>query len=78
MSALGPYVLVVIVTLAVLAIGCLAALASAAGGDVPCDGWVVDGDLVDQLDSDLRGVFPSPCPGRKPCPLHDREAHTHH
>lgn len=71
MSALGPYALIVIVILAVLAIGCLLALLSANGEDVPCDGWVLDLDDVD--DGDARAAMPALCPGRKPCPLHDRE-----
>lgn len=72
MGALGVYVLIVSCVLGAMLVGLLiAGLTHQANGDVPCPEWVAATDPMGL-------VSWTPCPHRRPCPLHDRNGVKRH
>lgn len=69
MAALGPYVLIVACILGAMLAGLLiAGLIHQANQEEDCQEWVLD---------EARATW-SPCPHRRPCPLHDRNGVKRH
>ncbi len=81
MSALGPFVLIVAGVLVVMVAGLLiAGLTSHANGEEACPEWVAVTHEHSRACPDpvcTRQVW-TPCPHRRPCPLHDRNGVRRH
>lgn len=74
MEGLGVYVLIVSCILGAMLVGLLiAGLTSAANHEEDCPEWVA----VDPVNVGATVAW-SPCPHRRPCPLHDRNGVKRH